>query len=165
MFCAASDLGKRNESTTEDDIPAAFGDPIKIGAAKADGEPWSWTGFQEVDFYLPGHDIVVDGYLPAKGQPQSGSSLATAIAAGLAALIQYCVGVADSDDTASNNSMRTQDFRAAFKKMCATHLKVPEVERCFGKAGLLDRPEQVKAKYKSLASELQARRPGDDVKK
>jgi len=54
--------------------------------------------------YLPGHKINLDWYQPATGQPQSGSSLATAIAAGLTALLQSCIGVADNEDNGNKDN-------------------------------------------------------------
>lgn len=98
MFCAASDHGRNTESAAEDDLPATFIYPIENRATRADGNPWAQLGHEKIDFYLPGHKLVLDNYQPAKGQPQSGSSLATAVAAGLAALLQYCRNIAKRED-------------------------------------------------------------------
>jgi len=158
MFCAASDQGNTHESTIGNDVPALYGDPIKIGAAKANGLPWDQTGQQYVDYYLPGHDIVIDGYKPAKGQPQSGSSLATAIATGLAALIQYCFRIACIDDNAYKDALAPQDFRDAFLKLSelSPTRHVPEVKKYFGNLGPMDEPRQFKAKAKTIAKELRS---------
>ena len=156
MFCAASDHGMNSESTAEDDIPAAFIEPINIGASKADGTPWTQVGHEKVEYYLPGHKVVLDGYQPAKGQPQSGSSLATAVAAGLAALLQYCnsIGIYETDKTKTCRGLTTSKTRAAFTKLSPTP-KFPEVKSHFGDTKDLDYPEQVKARYRKIARELQ----------
>jgi hypothetical protein len=41
IFCAASDHSKTNEEGADEDMPAAFGAPIKIGATTAYGNPYS----------------------------------------------------------------------------------------------------------------------------
>ena len=156
MFCAASDHGMNSESTAADDIPAAFLEPIKIGASKADGTPWIQGGHEQVEYYLPGHKVVLDGYQPAKGQPQSGSSLATAVAAGLAALLQYCnsIGCSETDKTKACRGLTTSKTRVAFSKL-SPKSTFPEVKTLFGDTKDLDYPAQVKAKYRKTALELQ----------
>ncbi|KAL6900453.1 hypothetical protein GGI43DRAFT_383927 [Trichoderma evansii] len=68
---------------------------IIIGAAKADGEAYDWMGSPaDVDFILPGHKATlrVDDIIEEKGDtPKPGSSVATALAVGLGALIIHCV--------------------------------------------------------------------------
>ena len=48
MFCAASDHGMYSESAAANDIPAAFLEPIRIGAASADGSAWIQVGREQV---------------------------------------------------------------------------------------------------------------------
>ena len=153
MFCAASDHGRNTESAAEDDLPAAFIYPIKIGAARADGHPWAQLGYEKIDFYFPGHKIVLDDYQPAKGQPQSGSSLATAVAAGLAALLQYCSNIAKRGDDTSH-ALETNRAKHAFTQLCAAASKFPEVEKIFGDTKNLERPGEVEERYKRIAVEL-----------
>lgn len=65
-----------------------------MGAAKANGSAWGWTGDPEnVDFLLPGHEVSDrgDDGIDEALKPHTGSSVATALAAGLAALIIHCV--------------------------------------------------------------------------
>lgn len=86
MFASSPDAGH----FTNDTFPTVV-DRNKIffiGAAHDDGTAFRYTG-QDVDFILPGVDVNVD-----KGsktdEPQTGSSIATALAAGLAGVIIYC---------------------------------------------------------------------------
>jgi len=99
IFCSAPDIGAASQSVLGTYYPfgcTSISDSIfKIGAAKADGSMYSWAGSPEtVDFILPGHNVA-----PREGDqiheegdiPKTGSSVATALAAGLAALIIHCV--------------------------------------------------------------------------
>ncbi|KAK8925053.1 Major intracellular serine protease [Metarhizium anisopliae] len=96
MFCAASDQGKSADLTyPHGSNPNSF----RIGAARATGSVVDNVGDgHELSFLLPGHEVVVDSAyedVPDKEfgtfAPHSGSSVATALAAGLAALIVECV--------------------------------------------------------------------------
>ena len=91
LFCSASDHGQSNGRNTHypfncDGIPKMF----RIGAANADGTRYSWTSDQ-VDFILPGADVRMRANDRAGFNqdtvPKTGSSVATALAAGLAALV------------------------------------------------------------------------------
>jgi len=162
MFCAASDLGKNRESAASsmNRLPAAWGDTITIGAADPDGSPSNWTGSQTVDFYLPGMDIVVDGHVPAQGQPKSGSSLATAVASGLAALIRYCIKAADGGDSSIDNALKPDAMKQAMQRLCSTNQRVPEVVKTFGNidSDSLDTPQKVREKFQSIAADLRGKR-------
>lgn len=85
MFCSASDKGANVQHT----YPAkATYNIFKIGAAKDSGAVDEWVGDPNlIDFTFPGNKVDVEG------NRASGSSVATAYAAGLAALILYCVQV------------------------------------------------------------------------
>ncbi|KAJ4379457.1 hypothetical protein N0V85_008881 [Neurospora sp. IMI 360204] len=85
MFCSASDKGANVQYT----YPAkATNNIFKIGAAKDSGAVDEWVGDQSlIDFTFPGNKVDLEG------KRVSGSSVATAYAAGLAALILYCVQV------------------------------------------------------------------------
>ena len=66
VFCTASDHGRNAESAAANDLPAAFPYPIKIGAARADGNASAQVDYEPVDFYLPGHKITLDEHQTAK---------------------------------------------------------------------------------------------------
>ena len=91
MFCAASDQGAVGDHS----FPYACGGTkhlFKIGAAGASGTIWKWVGEGEVDFIFPGQNIVMEqpnNTSIAVCEKLTGSSVATALAAGLAALILY----------------------------------------------------------------------------
>jgi hypothetical protein len=93
IFCSAGDTGAHQDT----DYPAAFNPNkvFRIGAAKANGNVWDWAGnLNNLDFIIPGHEVLerTPGDAPLQNfQPQTGSSVATALGAGLAALIISCV--------------------------------------------------------------------------
>ncbi|KAL2871407.1 S8 family peptidase [Aspergillus lucknowensis] len=95
LFCAASDSG----AMTGTEYPWAI-DPtriFKIGAATADGRPWERTGDpQSLTFIVPGHKVVSrnphhESAIPRDFEENTGSSVATALAAGLTALVLHCI--------------------------------------------------------------------------
>jgi hypothetical protein len=104
MFCSAPDEGKF--IATVGDYPSgpwrdrsAF---FRIGAAGSNGTVFSWTPDDNITYVLPGVDVM-NGNSSFDAQPtrdsldrktevgETGSSVATALAAGLAAMIIYCV--------------------------------------------------------------------------
>lgn len=104
MFCSSPDAGK----FTQYDYPSGpWGHKhfFRIGAAGADGNVYKWTDEAGIAFVLPGVEVVNDqanssiyhaenkviGDNAAKIKYETGSSVATALAAGLAAMIIYCV--------------------------------------------------------------------------
>ncbi|KAK3308328.1 uncharacterized protein B0T15DRAFT_500167 [Chaetomium strumarium] len=105
MFCSASDEGKFSEL----DYPSGpWRDRfIRIGAAGADGTAFQWSADDGITYVLLGVDVTVeqvttgshDASFPMKTMPPNrmneysvaGSSVATALAVGLAAMILYCV--------------------------------------------------------------------------
>lgn len=99
IFCSAPDIGVASNQVLGLYYP--FGLPtisesiFKIGAAKADGSMYGLAGNQSsVDFILPGHNVELregDKIQEEDDIPKTGSSVATALAAGLAALIISCV--------------------------------------------------------------------------
>ena len=100
VFCSAPDIGALGSADLSRYCPfgcsSLSGKIFKIGAAKADGTMYPWAGDSgSVNFILPGHNVEyreddktneVDENIP-----KTGSSVATALAAGLAALIIHCV--------------------------------------------------------------------------
>jgi hypothetical protein len=95
LFCAAADTG----AVTEIEYPWSYDRSriFRIGAATADGRVWGPTGSpQNLSFIVPGHKVVSrnprrEGALPDDFEEKTGSSIATALAAGLAALILHCI--------------------------------------------------------------------------
>ncbi|KAK4151929.1 hypothetical protein C8A00DRAFT_44937 [Chaetomidium leptoderma] len=103
MFCSAPDEGK----FTELDYPSGpWRDRFfRIGAAGSDGSVFQWTPDDGITYVIPGVDVVREQaanrtFDPHSGQGipnrmvefhETGSSVATALGAGLAAMIIYCV--------------------------------------------------------------------------
>ncbi|KAI1213091.1 uncharacterized protein F4807DRAFT_471577 [Annulohypoxylon truncatum] len=98
MFCAATDQGAYKDQT----YPAASATKniFKIGAAEASGTALKWLGDQSlVDFIFPGHKVVMERHDNPNVKNYTaltGSSVATALASALAAVILYCVQLADT---------------------------------------------------------------------
>ncbi|KAF3766654.1 subtilisin-like protein, partial [Cryphonectria parasitica EP155] len=103
MFCSSSDGGQFVEET----LPASGNRDhvFRIGAASADGTPFSWAGpVEKLDYILPGVDVVKRRPGHGRGRllkekmeemkSDTGSSVATALAAGLAAMVLTCVKMA-----------------------------------------------------------------------
>jgi subtilisin family serine protease len=115
MFCAATDQGGYRDHS----FPAASSTKrlFKIGAAEASGTAFKWLGDQRaVDFIFPGHNVEPrpssDLDTNTK-QPLTGSSVATALAAGLAAVILYSVqaGALNPTERAKHKGLTMEDFR------------------------------------------------------
>lgn len=109
MFCAASDDGMRNSSPNAEEFPSAIeGKVFRIGAAVQEtGQTWpNVTKSDTVHFVFPGVDFALGeqsrlhnlrssgetdpNQLGEKDLRRTGSSVATALAAGLAALLIHC---------------------------------------------------------------------------
>ena len=96
LFCSAPDIGQ--PSAADNYYPfgcTEVAKKFKIGAATADGSVYPWAG-KEIDYILPGENVVLrqedQGYHQSiQNCPKTGSSVAAALAAGLAALIIHCV--------------------------------------------------------------------------
>ncbi|KAK6863507.1 hypothetical protein PG995_000035 [Apiospora arundinis] len=80
---------------------------FRIGAATAEGTPFRWAGSaDDLDYILPGVDVAKEnpktrpkkesqyGETLASMRPETGSSVATALAAGTAAMLLTCVKMA-----------------------------------------------------------------------
>jgi hypothetical protein len=131
MFCSASDQGSNSLDTC---YPGAWKTCIRIGAATETGDKFSWVHEGQVDFLLPGEITLGDSTLGAPNQ--SGSSVATAIASGLAGLLLLCSRlVADeSEDSQAEKSYfrKSSNIDAAFKTMSkGRDQKFPRVEAFF----------------------------------
>lgn len=114
MFCSASDNGNFEEFTYP--YSANPGTLFRIGAASKDGTIPTFVG-GDMNFILPGQDVTIkDVDEPGATQNQSdssalhtGSSVATALAAGLAALVIECVRLAAKHATDGNRTARDPD--------------------------------------------------------
>ena len=96
MFCSANDQGKFEDSTYPHALNPNY--TFKIGAAKATGSVPDFVNDKDLNFVFPGHEVILsppyedvsdklfEGFLP-----HTGSSVATALASGLAALVLECV--------------------------------------------------------------------------
>ncbi|EMT68836.1 hypothetical protein FOC4_g10004925 [Fusarium odoratissimum] len=98
MFCSAPDKGKFTElDYPSGPWPNSF---FRIGAAYSNGTVFQWTPEVGITYILPGVDVVQDqikggssksGEGSKSGKNLTGSSVATALGAGLAAMVIYCV--------------------------------------------------------------------------
>ncbi|KAI5864682.1 peptidase S8/S53 domain-containing protein [Durotheca rogersii] len=102
IFCAVPDEGSMTDKEFSKYYPVGCAGLaariFKIGAATANNERHEWVGKEsQLDFLLPGHEVTERGedtVDPDGDIPKTGSSIATALAAGLAALVIYCVRLA-----------------------------------------------------------------------
>ncbi|KAI1125165.1 hypothetical protein F5Y10DRAFT_13996 [Nemania abortiva] len=100
VFCSAPDVGDVSPDELSSYFPVGSGiqELFRIGAAKADNTPWPQAGGRNiVDYVLPGHDVAEkkgDEVFQNDKSLKSGSSIATALAAGLAALMIHVVRMA-----------------------------------------------------------------------
>ncbi|KAK8172111.1 hypothetical protein BKA80DRAFT_262081 [Phyllosticta citrichinensis] len=103
LFCACPDQGADSTPT----YPAASELCARIGAAKASGEANQWVRAAPFDFLFPGDKVVRDRHgdfdrQQSKCRLLTGSSVATALAAGFGALVLYCVRFAVQHATINN---------------------------------------------------------------
>ena len=160
LFCAAADTGAIGET----EYPWSYDQNriFRIGAATADGRVWSRTGDpHNLTFMVPGHRVVSrnphrEGALPDDFQERTGSSVATALAAGLAAVVLHCVRLGASHaekETSRERSVSRQD---------SERLKTPKNMRSVLSSIGLDDTQQrfieVWRRFESPAQEL--KKPG-----
>ncbi|KAL5088991.1 hypothetical protein Trisim1_006135 [Trichoderma cf. simile WF8] len=144
MFCSAPDDGK----FTELDYPSGpWRDHFfRIGAAAADGTIFKWTPDVGITYVLPGVDVVVNRSPYAREKLtkrvddfkyETGSSVATALAAGLAAMIIYCIK-ASILTTKLANQNRDPIVGIAIADNAANMIANPEaMKRAFARLGLV----------------------------
>lgn len=97
LFCSAADEGGYFKTTNHYPAACASNSVFKIGAARASGQVLESTALDEVDYILPGHEVYERKpkySLVPKSDSHTGSSIANALAAGLAALILHCARLA-----------------------------------------------------------------------
>lgn len=92
MFCSSGDSGNMDYGNS---YPGVYDDKIYIiGAATALGKPRDATpNARLLDYILPGHEVHERKPKGVRSDSHTGSSVATALAAGLAATIIHCIRV------------------------------------------------------------------------
>lgn len=141
MFCSAPDKGKFTElDYPSGPWPNSF---FRIGAAYSNGNVFQWTPDVGITYILPGVDVVQAQMTGTSSKAAesakhdknlTGSSVATALAAGLAAMIIYCV-------KASILAVKTANHNKA-----AIHA-IPD-----DRAIQVAKPDAMKRAFKSLGS-------------
>lgn len=116
MFCAASDQGVSADTSFPGKTALCF----KIGAATTWGTPLKSTGTsnKHFDYIFPGQNIAQERGGEQRLNPLTGSSVATAFASGLAALILRCVQFAahhlsqeENMDSARRNYRKAEEMK------------------------------------------------------
>ncbi|KPM35437.1 hypothetical protein AK830_g11140 [Neonectria ditissima] len=103
MFCSASD---DLQASSMDSLPFRQrpGYIFRIGAAHADGRRSSYSEDKEkIDYFFPGNQVA-EAWNPRSSDTvkyHDGSSVSTALAAGLASLIMYCAAISGQYQTES----------------------------------------------------------------
>jgi hypothetical protein len=128
MFCSASDQGARHTSS----YPSKATNKIfKIGGADATGAVYKGVGdIDSVDFIFPGKLVegeCLGNTVTRNFKYLTGSSVATALAAGLAALILYCAQVRILRSPTPQKDKARRDFQILKK-----HDKMMEAFRNIG---------------------------------
>ncbi|KAK3399636.1 peptidase S8/S53 domain-containing protein [Sordaria brevicollis] len=119
MFCSSTDQGP---TAVDNTYPGRNPSVIKVGASTGQGAKLSWVSGSKSDFLLPGEATMHTpyGYGPNHGGTASGSSISTALAAGLAGVLIYCERLLNSEALDSSLPMKdgkgqTDGLRAAGK--------------------------------------------------
>ena len=129
MLCAFSDTGRNFSGDVQ--APSCWGSTWTIGAANATGDPCSWVDLRKVDFLFPGERIIVEKKPEKTAKAESGSSIATALAAGTAASLLFIAQLADAE---IYKELRVPDcMHNAFRELCkgTNYNKYPMVQRFF----------------------------------
>lgn len=129
MFCSTSDQGN---STTDRCYPGDFPACIRIGGATDTGEALAWVNDTRVDFLLPGKNVPFHNNEGKIVSYESGSSVATAAASGLAALLLVCnhlLSVKEkSQDSPQYISKGYESMRRVFKVLASKeNSQIPDV--------------------------------------
>jgi hypothetical protein len=111
MFCSARDKGAHNAPTYPSKATTKI---FTIGAANSSGASVDYVGSaSELSYTFPGDKVEVDSGPGRRTPPEivGGSSVATALAAGLAALILYCIQVRIFLARDSEKQKALEDYR------------------------------------------------------
>ncbi|KAH8765996.1 hypothetical protein F5883DRAFT_460815 [Diaporthe sp. PMI_573] len=131
MFCSSPDEGDFKIS----DYPSAVqrDKVFRIGAAHDYGKAANQVD-KEVDFIFPGVEVNTSA---ASASPATGSSIATALAAGLAATVIYCFKICALDLKSQTQTMSQKDIER--RKTMDENLKLISqhagMKRAFGRIG------------------------------
>jgi hypothetical protein len=163
LFCANPDKG--NGPVIETFPKSSDSRVFCIGAATQDGHPWGKIAKEDEtsDFYLPGVELGVridksqalskrsqPGQPPEKWRKYNGSSLACALAAGLAAMILHCtqIGGVGAKDPRGQNLRTFAGMRDALQNIYVSKDKWLSVNRVFGHKELKEAVNHVDKKKK-----------------
>lgn len=158
MFCSSADEGHITNVTYPS---AVHRDRIfRIGAAHDDGLAFRLVG-KDVDFILPGVEVNVNSVKVA-----TGSSVATALAAGLAATIIYCckisaLAVKTQTQTVSHDQILRQTFTESAVQKLSQH---EDMKAAFGLIGQVNdqRFIQIWDTLQPLVNKLEDNSPTND---
>ncbi|KAB2570885.1 hypothetical protein DBV05_g10459 [Lasiodiplodia theobromae] len=155
LFCSAND-----QISNDNSFPGLCTEKrFKIGAATQYRKPTDSTGEIPVNFIMPGQNVLRERpeQVPVDNcHLLTGSSVATALASGLAALILHCVQFAALD---TDGSITMDDFRKlkshdemqrAFDRIprdIASKGKFHLVDLVFNVDAVVDKPEKEKRKF------------------
>ncbi|KAF5647835.1 calcium-independent phospholipase [Fusarium tjaetaba] len=147
MFCSTSDQG----SMTNDHncYPGDFGGCIRIGSASNTGDAMAWVKVEKVDFLLPGSNVPFSVTEGKTNLHESGSSIATAAASGLAAFLMACSWLLDEKD---NYFKDYNNMKRAFHNLAQGH-KFPAVSERLEKL-FMRKLERIQGKDEKTVSEL-----------
>ncbi|RSL79987.1 hypothetical protein CEP51_006902 [Fusarium floridanum] len=128
MFCSASDQGSHN---TEASFPGNWNLCLRVGGATFTGEKLMWVE-DSVDFWFPGHSAPLRSSDAKSTVSESGSSVATAMASGLAGVLIYCARLLGGSHEESFK--KQDDIQKAFKAMSTgNERKFPRTEEILSK--------------------------------
>lgn len=115
LFASMPDRGLEEQS--KDRYPLSHNKVIRIAAATQAGDISEQNLYHNPEFLFPGEEI----HLPGLTEPVSGSSVATAIASGLAALILQCLNLQER-----NKLLEDQDGGALTDRLDSLAPRTPE---------------------------------------
>ncbi|RFU79743.1 intracellular serine protease [Trichoderma arundinaceum] len=124
MFCSTSDQGN---STNDNCYPGSFNGPTTIGGATDTGDALAWVNVRKVRFLLPGSNVPFYNNEGRVVSYESGSSVATAAASGLAGLLLFCSWLLKENDSPLKGN---QKMEKAFSEI-ALHGNFPRVQKFF----------------------------------
>jgi hypothetical protein len=134
MLCSASDQGSASKPTC---YPGKWNKCIRIGASTGTGEKCAWVHGEDIDFIFPGENVPFDRSNEMPPTYHSGSSVATAVAAGTASLLLYCNKLVAATNGGAKNVNDLKNLTAmtnAFETMSlATNNNCPRLSHFFDK--------------------------------
>jgi Subtilase family len=117
VLCATADQGNNQRYTKL----ANNGNAFTVAACDSYGKDLNWTQGDGVNYKIHGKDIAV-GPVPFINSKEvvSGSSVATAIGAGLASLVLSCCSLAGDERIAANKPWKRKTIEERFPRMNPT---------------------------------------------